>query len=134
MSLKDLIKPDIITKAKEKTSGMGDIAQTRVMEWLDDYKKATTTMETLGFTIGKFSFGMGVLPEIHTSLNGRLEDIHADALELMMEQRADDKMLCSLLKALLMTRQFADRVELKLTQVTLNITLGLPPNINVEVH
>jgi hypothetical protein len=134
MSLKDFIKPDIIAKAKEKSSSMGDIAQTRVMEWLDEYKKAADTLETLGFTVGKFSFGMGVLPEIHTSLNGRLEDIHADALEQMMETRADDKLLCGLLKALLMTRQFADRVEIKLKQVTLNITLGLPPSINVEVH
>jgi hypothetical protein len=134
MSLKDLISTDVVNKAKEKAAGVGDIAQSRLMEWLDEFRKAAATLETFGFTIGKFSFGMGVMPEVHTSLNGRLADIKTDAIEKMLDQRAEDKLLCGLLRALLMARQCADRVELKLTEVTLHITLGIPPNISVEVH
>ena len=73
----------LLDRAKAKTEGLGDLAKTKVLEWLDDYKEAATTLETFGFKVGKFSVSMGLIPELHTSFVGSVEDIHEDKLEKM---------------------------------------------------
>jgi hypothetical protein len=128
MALKDLMGT-----LKEKTEGfVGDVAKGKVNEWLDEYKKAIAIMETFGFTVGKFTVGMGILPEIHTSISGSIENIREDRLKKMIEEHQAETLLVSLLNALITTRRFWEHVELKLTSVTLDITLGVPPKINVE--
>jgi hypothetical protein len=119
---------DIISK------GLGDAAMEKMMEWLDDYKKAIAVMETFGFTVGKFKVETGIPPEIQTSLSGSIENIHPDKLKPMMEEHKGEALLVSLLKALLVTRQIWEHVDLKLTGVTLKVTLGVPPKIDAEIY
>ncbi len=129
MALKDLIR-----KFREMIGGWGGVPKGKVNEWLDKYKKAVAVLETFGFTVGKFSVGMGIFPEIHTSISGSIENIREDGLKKMIEEHQAETLLVSLLNALVTARRFWERVELKLTSVTLDITLGVPPRISVEAH
>ena len=106
----------------------------RVNKWLDEYKKAMRVLETFGFTVGKFSVGMGIFPEVHTSISGSIENIREEGLKKLIEEHQTERLLVSLLNALITTRRFWERVELKLTSVTLDIKLGVLPKINVEAH
>lgn len=128
MSLKDSL-----SKAKATAEEIGDSAQGKVYELLDEYKKASASLETFGYTIGKFTVGMGLLPEIHTSITGSIDNIHEDKIETMIAERSGEKLLTSLLKALLMAKKFSEYVDLRLSNVTLYLTLGVPPKIRVEM-
>lgn len=129
MALKDLMET-----VSKKTEGFGDVAKGRVNEWLDEHKKAIAVLEKLGFKVGKFTVGMGILPEIHTSISGSIENIREDGLKKMIEDHQAETLLVSLLNALITARRFWEHMELKLTAVTMDLTLGVPPKINVEVH
>ena len=125
---------DFMGILKEKSERLGDVAKAKVNEWLDEYKKAIAVLETFGFTVGKFTVGMGILPEIHTTVCGSIENIREDSLKKIIEEHQAETLLVSLLNALIMARRFWEHMELKLTGVTLNITLGVPPKINVDIH
>jgi len=125
---------DLMGAVKEKTEGLGDLATGKLEVWLGEYKKAMAVLETFGFKVGKFTVDMGVLPEIHTSISGSIEDIQEDKMKKMIEEHQSEALLVSLLKALITTRRCWEHVELKLTGVMMNVTLGVPPKIGVEVH
>jgi hypothetical protein len=111
-----------------------DMAMGKMSEWLDEYKKALAVLETFGFTVGKFNVSMGVPPEIQTTIEGSIENIQVDGLTKMITAHQGEALLVSILKALILTRQIWERLELKVTGVTLNVTLGISPKIGVEVH
>ena len=129
MALKDFIET-----FKEKTEGLADVAKGKVNEWLDEYKRAVAILEGFGFTVGKFTIGMGILPEIHTSISGSIENIREESLKKMIHEHQAETLLVSLLNALIMARRFWERAELKLTGVTLDVTLGVPPHIKAHFH
>jgi hypothetical protein len=118
----------------KKPDGLGGAAKEKVNEWLDEYKKALAVLEKLGFEVGKFTVGMGILPEIHTSISGSVEKIREDGLKELIEEHKAETLLVSLLNALITARRFWEHMELKLTRVVVDLTLGVPPKINVEVH
>jgi len=126
MALKDIIR--------KGTEGLSDVAMDKISELLDEYKKAITLLETFGFTVGKFNVTMGLLPEIQTSISGLIENIRVNELKKMIEGHQGEALLVSLLKALIVTRQIWEHVELKLKGFTLNVTLGASPKINVELQ
>jgi len=117
-----------------KTEGLGDVAKGKVNEWLDEYKKAMAVLEKLGLKVGKFTVGMGIFPEIHTSISGSIENVREDGLKRLIEEHQAETLLVSMLNALITARRFWEHMELKLTGVVMNLTLGVPPKINVEVH
>ena len=119
---------------KEKAAGLEDLAEEKVNEWLDEYKKATAVLATFGFTVDKFTVGLGLPPEIHTSFSGSIEKVHPENLKKMIEEHQGESLLIGLLKALILARRCWERVELKVTAVTLNVTLGVPPAIAVDIH
>jgi hypothetical protein len=121
---------DIIRKG---TEGLTDVAMDKISELLDEYKKAIKFLETFGFTVEKLTVSMALFPEVKTSISGLIEDIHEAELKKMIEEHKGEALLVSLLKALIVTRQIWEHVELKLKGFTLNVTLGASPKINVEV-
>jgi len=128
MGLKDLMTP-----ASGIGKGMLDLAGDKVMQFLTDYKNATRQLEALGFKVGKMTVGMGLLPEVHTSLVGDINSIDVPRLTAMMNDKSDDKLLASLLKALIMAKNVHAHVESTLKSVTLQIKLGVPPSVSVEL-
>jgi hypothetical protein len=129
MALKDLV-----SKAATKATAVGELAGDKLTEWMNDYKKATNTLETLGFEVGKFTIGMGVLPEVHTTLSGKIANIQKDRVEKLMQEHQDHPSTVTLLKGLLLAKRVSDHLEGKLESVTLHVTLGIPPSVNVELH
>jgi hypothetical protein len=125
---------DMIDKAKSATEGLEDVAQAKLKDWLADYKKATTVLETLGFTVGQFTVAMGTFPELHTTLVGSIEKIHEDHLRAMIDEHKNEELLVALLKTLIWARWGWEQMELKLTGVTLHVTLGIPPKVSAEIH
>ena len=113
---------------------LDEVTKAKVTTWLDEYKKAIALLEDFGFTVGRFTVSMGILPEIHTSITGSIENIHEDALRKLMDERQAEPLLVSMLKALITLRHFWEHIELKLKSVTINVTLGVPPKIAVEAH
>jgi hypothetical protein len=130
----DMALMSMIDKAKGATEGLGDLAQAKVKDWLVDYKKAVAVLDTVGFTVGKFSVGMGALPEIHTSLVGSIENIREERLRAMIDEHKSEDLLVSLLRTLIWARWGWEQMELKLTGVTLHVTLGVPPKLSAEIH
>jgi len=124
---------DMVTLASGDAKGMLDLAGDKLMQWLDEYKKATRQLEALGFKVGKMTVGMGVLPEVHTSLIGEIDSVDIARLTTMMEEKKDDKLLVTLLKALVLAKKVHGHVESTLKSVTLHATLGLPPSVSVEL-
>jgi len=125
---------DFMTTIKEKTEELGDVTKEKVNAWLDEYKKAIALLDTFGFKVGKFTFGMGIIPEIHSSISGSVENIREDGIKKMIEEHQEEKLLASLLNALIIAKRVWEHVELQLTGVTLDIMLGAPPKIKIEFH
>lgn len=124
----------LISTATTTVAAVGGMAETKLLEWVDDYNQATATLETLGFQIGTFKLGMGVLPEVHTTLSGKVADIHKDRVDALMQAHAGHATTVTLLKGLLLAKQVSDHVHGRLDSVTLHVTLGLPPSVEVELH
>jgi hypothetical protein len=129
MALKDLVG-----KVAKQAEGLTDAAEGKLNELLDDYKKLTGVLERFGFKVGKFTVGIGVLPEIHTTISGSIEDLREESLKQMIAEHQGEATLVSLLKALVTAKQIWEHVELKLTAVTLDVTLGLAPKVAVDFH
>lgn len=125
---------DVMTGLHMPMEVLDEVTKGKVMTWLDEYKNAIALLEDFGITVGRFTVSMGIRPEIHTSITGLIEKIHADALRKLMNERQAEPLLVSMLKALIMLRHFWEHVELKLKSVTINVTLGVPPKIAVEAH
>ena len=101
---------------------------------LEEYKKATEVAAVLGFTVGTFKIGMGLLPEVHTTLSGTIDSIQKDKVDGLLQEHQDRPTTVMLLKALLLAKKVSDHIEGRLNGVTLHITLGVPPHVNVELH
>jgi len=125
---------DLMTGLHMPMEVLDEVTRVKVTAWLDEYKKAIALLEDFGFTVGRFTVSMGILPEIHTSITGSIESIHEDALRKLIDERQAEPLLVSMLKALITLRHFWEHVELKLKSVTINVTLGIPPKIAVEAH
>jgi hypothetical protein len=99
---------------------------------LNDYKSATKKIEALGFKVGKMTVGMGLLPVVHTSLLGSVSNVDIAVLTKMKEENKDDKVFVTLAEALILAKEIHGRIESKLESMTLNVTLGIPPNVSVD--
>ena len=124
---------DMVASVSGDAKGMLDLAGDKLMQWLDEYKKATQQLEAIGFKVGKMTVGMGALPEVHTSLVGEIDNVDVARLTVMMEEKKDDKLLVMLLKALVLAKKVHGHVDSTLKSVTLHATLGLPPSVSVEL-
>lgn len=123
---------DMMGKVSDNTEGLQDTAKKQIYEWLEDYKKAVGIMETIGFKVTKFSVDMSIPPQVYTSFLGSVENIREDGLKRLAEEHASDKLLPALVKALIIAKQFWSHVEVKLTSVNVDVTLGLVPKIDVD--
>lgn len=123
---------DIVSSHVADAKGMLEAVGEKLAPLLAEYKSAMKQMEAFGFKASKMTVGMGVLPEVHTSLVGRVADVDIDRLTVMMNENKENKLMDSLLKALIFAKKIHSRAESKLESVTLLITLGLPPGIKVE--
>ena len=120
---------------KEKAVEVGGATREKLDETLEEFKNATSLFGKFGFKVGKFKVGMGALPEISTSVSGSLEGVKVDSIKQLIEEHKDNKLLASMLKALIMAKEVRDRVELPyFTGAKLDIKLGVPPKISFDLQ
>ena len=100
----------LVSNMKTASAGLGELASDKLTEWLNDYKKATLTLNALGFTVGKFMVSIGLPPEVHTTLSGKIDSIQKDEVERLIEKHQNDSSTVSLLKALLLAKKISGHV------------------------
>jgi hypothetical protein len=120
----------IVEKGKQ---GLLCASMGKLSEWLDEYKKAITVMETFGFTMGKLEVETSLPPKVHTSILGSINNIQTEKLNKLIEEHRGETLLVTILKSLVLVRQIWECLELKLTGVVLKVTLGVPPKIDAEI-
>ncbi len=125
---------DVVGTLKGKAEELEQAATLAATHGLDQWQKAMAVLDTFGFTVGRFTVAMGVIPEIHTSISGSIANIREDGLKQIIAAHPGETLLVTMLEALLFAKHLWERVELKLTSATLNVTLGLPPKVAVEMH
>ena len=125
---------DVVGTLKSKAEGLEEAAKLAATNGLDQWQKAMTILETFGFTVGRFTVAMGVVPEIHASISGSVANNREDGLKQIIAAHAGETLLVTMLEALIFAKHLWEHVELKLTSATLNVTLGLPPKVTVELH
>ena len=130
MALKDKFK-----EAKEKVADIGGVAAEKLSAVLEDYSVAVETFENFGFKVTRFRVGMGLLPEINTSIRGSLKRVKEDEIKELIEKNKDKKILVAMLNALLAAKDIQVRAKLvNFGQVVLDVKLGIPPSISFELE
>jgi hypothetical protein len=91
-----------------------------------------TTLEPLGLSMGNVTITMATLPEVHASMSGAIDKIRDEDLKRMMSEHPDDKLLGSMLKALIAAKQVWEHFEPRFTRLTVNVSLGINPKVTVK--
>jgi hypothetical protein len=124
---------ETITDAmKDKLLSSVDALDGKLQKWRDEYKRIAAKLETVGLKIKEVTFSV-VPPAIHTSFSGSIKDINEEKLRKMIEEHKAETLLVALLKILIMTRLAWEHMELKKTGVTLNLTFGMPPQVETMI-
>ena len=120
---------------KEKAADMGGATKAKIDETLEEFKKAINLFGKFGFKVGKFKVSMGPIPEVSTSFSGSLEKVQVENMKQLIEDHKDNKLLVSMLKALITAKEVRDRVDLPyFTGTKLDIKLGVPPKISFDLQ
>jgi hypothetical protein len=129
---------DKIAKAKgdiasgERFSGLLD---EKINSLLGEYSQAMESLKALGLKVGKIHLEMGILPQISTSIRGSIDDLDPVKVQKMLDDNPDRKLLTAILTALLTVFRIRDLVDLKSTKdVVLDVTLGVPPKVSVNLE
>jgi len=92
-------------------------------------------LESFGFKVGAFSVGMGIVPEVNTTIVGSLNAVKVDELQELIDKNEDKKLLKACLGALITAKEFQQQADLlQFQQVTLEVKLGIPPKIGFDLQ
>jgi len=123
MALKDLA-----SKAQELTGSASEAAG----KYLDEFNEAVPTMRALGLTVRDLHVAMGLLPEIGAKLIGSVDTINVAKINELIDKEKEKKTLVAVLKTLQAAYNVKDQLgDLGLKGVEIDMTLGLPPKIQV---
>jgi len=123
----------LMNKVPGSISSVVDSANGKINDALDEYKKAMDVLQGFGLTVSNFHFKMGLPPEMSGTLHGSLADIRVDVLQQLIDTHAEDRLLMSLLNALKTAKEVQQRLNLKLSGVQIDATLGLLPSVTVAL-
>ena len=119
----------------EKATELRGLAAEKLSGVLEDYRVAVETFETFGFKVTRFRVGMGVLPEINTSIRGSLKRVKESEIQELITKNEDKKILIAMLNALLAAKDVQARANLvEFSQVALDVKLGIPPSVSFELE
>ncbi len=124
----------VADQIQEQAAGIASAAQEQFNAVLEEYQKVIPIAESLGLKIGSFNIDMGVLPEIKTSLIGSVDLIQKEAVESMIATHQSNKILVTILNALLITKDLQEKWHItNMKDIVVNIKLGVPPAISVHL-
>jgi hypothetical protein len=123
------------TDLTEKAAEVRGVAADKLNAVLDDYSVAVETFESFGFKMTQFRVGMGLLPEINTSIRGSLKRVKEDEINELIEKNEGKKILIAMLRALLAAKDMQARAKLvNFGQLVLDVKLGIPPSISFNLE
>ena len=132
MNLTGLLKT--VSDAKDKLMEAGLVSPDTVNYLLQEYKRAISVLEACGLRVAKCHVTVGVLPEITTSIIGSVDYLEEKRINELLQANQDKKLLTAVLSALLTVANIRQVVDLSsLQEVTVNVTLGIPPKITVDL-
>ncbi len=119
--------------AKDISNTVSAATTEKVRQWVEDFNTAVPAMKALGFAVKKFSFNIGVIPEMNATLIGSVEALNPQKFQELREHTTN-KALQALLGALLTTTVLKQQLTaVGLRAVEVEIKLGLPPLIKVNL-
>lgn len=127
---------NLTEQIQEQATEVSAAAQEKLDELLDEYKRILPTIEQLGLSVKSFNIEAGVLPQIETSLVGSVDDLNNEAVEKIIAENEDNKLLTTVLRAILMAKRCHERLEDAyisiLKDMIIDIKLGIPPKVSVR--
>jgi hypothetical protein len=121
-----------VGKAQELAGSAVATATATAGKMLDEFNEAIPTMRALGFTVKDVHVGMGLLPEVGARLVASTDTLDVKKLEELIQKHTEKKVLVAALKGLLAAYNIKRQIpDVPLKGVELNITLGVPPRVDV---
>jgi hypothetical protein len=124
---------NFVGKAQELAGATAAAATATAGRMLDEFNEVLPTMRALGFTVKNLHVGMGLLPEVGATLVATTDTIDEKKLVELIEKHAEKKLLVTALKGLYAAYNIKREIpDVPLKGVRLDLTLGLPPRVNVS--
>jgi hypothetical protein len=124
---------NFVGKAQELAGATVASATATAGRMLDEFNEALPTMRALGFTVKDLHVGMGLLPEVGATLVATTDTVDEKKLKELIETHAEKRLLVTALKGLYAAYNIKREVpDSPLKGVQLELTLGLPPRVNVS--
>jgi hypothetical protein len=125
---------NIANQAQAKATEVSTAAQDKIDDLIEDFNKMLPLAEELGLSIASFNIEAGLLPKIQASLVGSIENIKNEAVERLIAEHDNNKLLVAILKAVLMAKNIHQKLEGAyisiLKDLVVDIQLGVPPSIS----
>jgi hypothetical protein len=121
---------------QNKATDFGETALDKIDDVLDEYQKILPYLEDLGLKVEGLSIEVGLLPKIQTSLVASLDVIEVEAVERVKTENKTNKLLVSILNAVLLAKKCNDRLDEAsislFKDIVVDIALGIPPGVSVR--
>jgi len=133
MTLDNIMKK--VSDAKDKVVTLTLESSEQVSAWIDEYKQAVKSLQVFGFTVGKIRVAASPLPEISTCIKGSFKNLDEERLGELLEANKEQKLLAAIFSALLTVTKLREVVDMaNLRDVSIQITLGIPPRILIDLE
>jgi hypothetical protein len=124
----------IASQAQEKAAGVSTAALEKIDDVINEFNAMLPFVEELGLSVASFDIEAGLLPQIKTSLVGSIENIKDEAVEGLIAEHENNKLLVAVLNAVLMAKNIHQKLEGAyisiLKDLVIDIKLGIPPSIS----
>ncbi len=119
---------------QDGTTAITAAAQEKVNSLLADYKEVIVLLKQLGIKVDNFQVTTGVgVPQITTRLSGSIGTLKADEIQEMIESQASNQLLSLMLNPLLTVKEVQEKSLSELDDITINVALGLPPKVTINL-
>ena len=124
-----------VSSATDKVINLTLESSQEISVAINEYKQAVEALKAFGLTVGKIHVAASPLPEISTTIKGSFHDLDEKRLCELLDANKEQKLLAAILSALLTVTKLQEVVDLAgLRNITIQITLGIPPRILVDIE
>jgi hemoglobin-like flavoprotein len=124
----------ITNQAQEKVAEVAVAAQEKVDAVIDEFNNMLPVAEELGLKLTSFNIEAGILPQVNATLVGSIDNIKNEAVECLIAANESNKLLVSVLNAILMAKSIHQRLGVAyisiLKDLIIDVKLGVPPSIS----
>jgi hypothetical protein len=120
-------------KMKEAAGGISAASLEKLYEYLDEFNHSMIVLGEFGFTVDKFTVGSGLVPGVTISIVGSLDSVDLEIVDKAIAEHEGRKIIVTLMQSIRTAKNIRARVtSLPFSDVRIDITLGLPPDISLD--